>query len=117
MPVPCHFQCGDAATTWSWNDPNRNSHLPALRDITVYTCPQCGIYGLTGRLEAALHGTESSDRQIEKQFLLMREELLKRRPEEAPTGSALVGVFSLGEDTSTLELGFISPKDPGMTSA
>lgn len=116
MPAPCHFQCGDAATTWSWKDPNREQQDPALRDITVYTCPQCGIYGLTGRVEATLHGSEISDRQVEKQFLLMREELMKRRPEEAPPGSALVGVFSLEEVDSKLELSFISPKDPGTPS-
>ena len=105
MPVSCPFQCGDAATTWSPGS--------APRDITVYTCAQCGIFGITGTVAARLHGTDTGDRQLEKQFLLMREDLVKRRPAEAPAGSTLVGVFDLGENDSALELAFVSPKDPG----
>lgn len=105
MPVTCPFQCGDAATTWSPGD--------TPRDITVYTCAHCGIFGITGTVAARLHGTGTGDRQLEKQFLRMREDLVKRRPAEAPTGSALVGVFDLGENGSGIELAFISPKAPG----
>jgi hypothetical protein len=104
MPITCPFQCGDAATTWSPGS--------APRDITVYTCAQCGIFGITGKVEGRLHGTETADRQLEKQFLLMREDLARRRPVEAPAGSTLVGVFDMGENGSGLELAFINPKDP-----
>jgi hypothetical protein len=110
MPVPCHFHCGDSAAHWDWNGAGAESADPALRDITVYACPNCGIYGISGRVEACFRSQKPWDQQIEKQFLLMRKDLLRRRPKEAPLGSDQVGIFTMMENKAGLQLVFLNSK-------
>ena len=104
MPVACHFQCGETASLWNWNGSS------PTEEVTVYTCPQCGIYGVTERGESCFRGPEDRHQAIEKEFLKMRPELLKRRPEEGAAGTNRVGIFSMRPGESGLELNFVTPK-------
>lgn len=108
MPVECHFHCGDSAAVSNWIGVNGKADDPAL--ITVYVCPSCGIYGLSGRVEACFLSRDKWDQQIERQFLLMRKDLQRRRAKEAPLGSDRVGVFTMMENDAGLQLVFLKSK-------
>jgi len=110
MSVACHFHCGHSAAHWDWNGSGPEAVDPALRNITVYSCPNCGMYGISGRVEACFRSPERWDQQIEKQFLLMRKDLLRRRSKEAPPGSDQVGIFAMMENNAGLQLMFLNSK-------
>ena len=104
MPAACHFQCGETASIWNWNGNG------STEGVTVFTCPTCGIYGVTQRVEECFRGPEARHLLIEREFLGLRPDLLQRRPQEAPPDSHRVGVISMRSDDSGLELAFITPK-------
>ena len=107
----CQFRCGSRAEAWDWIGLDRETHPAAAQDITVYACPTCGSYGIAERIEASFGGNDKWDQAIERQFLLMRPVLIRRRPKEAPQGSSLIGVFALKKDNAGIELVFMTPGD------
>lgn len=108
----CPFRCGEGAKTWLWIGADRAAKGAVAREIDIYQCPECGEYGVSEILCAALGGPSKGDKDIERQFLSMRAELFRRRKVESPKGGGVIGVFRLSKDRSAVDLVFLTPHDP-----
>ncbi|HTF57399.1 MAG TPA: hypothetical protein VK661_09215 [Planctomycetota bacterium] len=108
----CPLRCGEGAITWLWIGGDPGARKASVREIDIYQCPECGVFGISDGLCAALGGGSKREKEIARQFVAMRDELFKRRTKESPSGARLIGVFRLSPDRSVVELVFVTPRDP-----
>lgn len=108
----CPLRCGEGAITWLWIGGDPGAKGASALEIDIYQCPECGVFGISDGLCAALEGASRREKEIERQFHSMRGELIKRRGKESPQGCGTIGVFRLNPDRSLVELVFLAPREP-----
>jgi len=107
----CPLRCGAGAITWLWIGVDPKAGEAPAREIDIYQCAECGVFGLADGLCAALGGSSKRDREIARRFISMKEELFNRRQTESPAAGDLIGVFRLTPDGSGVELVFLAPRE------